>query len=79
MGILMQKSGRLKKVLKVFLILIIIAVVGVTPLCKSLAEKIDIKKTLIMILEPLIVLFILIASTAAMVDGSFNPFIYFRF
>jgi len=65
--------------LRSYAIPIIIAMIGVTPLCKSLAEKIDKKKTLVMILEPLIILLILIASTAAMVDGSFNPFIYFRF
>jgi len=58
---------------------IVIAVIGVTPLCKRLAEKIEVRKTLTTILEPVILLIILAASTAAMVDGSFNPFIYFRF
>ncbi|MCL2662935.1 MAG: MBOAT family protein [Oscillospiraceae bacterium] len=58
---------------------IIIAVIGVTPLCKRLAEKVDTKKKLVMVLEPVILFLILAASTAAMVDGSFNPFIYFRF
>jgi len=65
--------------LRSYAVPIIIAVIGVTPLCKNLAERIDKNKTLVMILEPLIVLLILVASTAAMVDGSFNPFIYFRF
>jgi len=58
---------------------IVVAVIGVTPLCKRLAEKVAVRKTLTTILEPVILLLILIASTAAMVDGSFNPFIYFRF
>ena len=31
------------------------------------------------ILEPLVLLLILVAATAKMIDGSFNPFIYFRF
>jgi len=58
---------------------IIIAIIGVTPLAKRITEKMETKKYLIAILEPLAVLLILVASTAAMVDGSFNPFIYFRF
>jgi alginate O-acetyltransferase complex protein AlgI len=58
---------------------IIIAVIGVTPLCKRLAERVDVRKKLVMVLEPVILFLILAASTAAMVDGSFNPFIYFRF
>jgi len=65
--------------LRSYAIPIIIAVIGVTPLCKILSEKIDKKQTLVMILEPAVILLILTASTAAMVDGSFNPFIYFRF
>jgi len=31
------------------------------------------------VLEPVVLAVILIAATASMVDGSFNPFIYFRF
>jgi len=58
---------------------IMVAVIGVTPLCKRLAEKVEVKKKLTMILEPVILFVILASSTAAMVDGSFNPFIYFRF
>jgi len=58
---------------------IAVAVTGVTPLCKRLAEKVDNKKGLVMVLEPVVLFLILAASTAAMVDGSFNPFIYFRF
>jgi len=65
--------------LRSYAVPIIIAVIGVTPLCKRVAEKIEKKKILAGILEPIIVLAILVASTAAMVDGSFNPFIYFRF
>jgi len=65
--------------LRSYAVPIIIAGIGVTPVCKKLAEKLDNKKLLITILEPIAVLLILIASTAAMVDGSFNPFIYFRF
>jgi len=57
----------------------IVGIIGVTPLVKKLAEKIDTKKTLATVLEPIVLTVILLLSTAAMVDGSFNPFIYFRF
>ena len=63
----------------------IVGVVGVTPLLRTLAEKIGDKKLPMLplagitLLEPLTLALILIASTASMVDGSFNPFIYFRF
>ena len=59
--------------------LIVIGVIGATPLIKSLAGKLEVKKPLVSILEPIALLLLLIASTASMVDGSFNPFIYFRF
>ena len=37
------------------------------------------KQVFTTILEPLVLLLILVAATAKMIDGSFNPFIYFRF
>ena len=57
----------------------VIGIIGVTPLVRNIALKIDKKKKLVLILEPLVLLAILFVSTAAMVDGTFNPFIYFRF
>jgi alginate O-acetyltransferase complex protein AlgI len=57
----------------------VIGIVGTTPLIKRIAEKLDAKKTVATILEPVVLAVILVLSTAAMVDGSFNPFIYFRF
>jgi len=65
--------------LRSYAVPIVIAIIGVTPFCKSFAAKIDAKKKIILILEPVVLFLILTASTAAMVDGSFNPFIYFRF
>jgi len=56
-----------------------IGIIGATPLIKRLAEKADNKKLPSTVLEPIILALILIAATASMVDGSFNPFIYFRF
>ena len=57
----------------------IIGAIGATPLPKLLAEKLSSKQIAATVLEPLILALILIAATAKMVDGSFNPFIYFRF
>lgn len=57
---------------------LIIGIIGVTPLLRRVADKTSAKK-LITIIEPVVLAAILIASTASMVDGSFNPFIYFRF
>jgi len=65
--------------LRSYAIPFIIGFIGITPLVKKVSEKIDSKKTLATILEPLVLAIILLLSTAAMVDGSFNPFIYFRF
>jgi len=65
--------------LRSYAIPFIIGFIGVTPLVKKISEKIDTKKTLSTILEPVVLAVILLLSTAAMVDGSFNPFIYFRF
>ncbi|MDR2599675.1 MAG: MBOAT family protein [Oscillospiraceae bacterium] len=65
--------------LRSYMIPIILGVVGCTPLVMNISKKIDKKKTAALILEPLVLLVILLLSTAAMVDGSFNPFIYFRF
>ena len=65
--------------LRSYTIPFIIGIIGITPVMKHTAAKISASKTNMTILEPLVLLIILIASTAAMVDGSFNPFIYFRF
>jgi len=63
-----------------------VGLIGSTPLLKNFAGKImggaespGAKRTLTTILEPVVLLLVLIAATAKMIDGSFNPFIYFRF
>ena len=55
-----------------------IAMIGATPLIKRAAENIE-KTTFATVLEPIMVAMLLIVSTAYLVDGSFNPFLYFRF
>ena len=64
------------------LIVLLIAVVGATPLCKNLAVKLEHSKkgaVVIGILEPVVLMGLLLVCTAYLVDGSFNPFLYFRF
>ena len=58
------------------------AIVGCTPLVKSTVLKIKehkIGKIVIDVLEPVFVLVMLFVVTAYFVDGSFSPFLYFRF
>jgi len=68
--------------LKEYLIILILSVVGATPLVKKIAIRLtEIKgvKTLVGILEPIVLIALLVLVTAYLVDGSFNPFLYFRF
>jgi len=59
-----------------FFVPLLLGIIGSTPLPKMLADK-AIKK--FRVLEPIGMTVILLISTAFLVDGSFNPFIYFRF
>ncbi len=61
-----------------YAVLLLVAFIGATPLTKKLAERVKDKK-FTFILEGIFVAVILILSTAYLVDGSFNPFLYFRF
>lgn len=56
-------------------IVFIIAIIGATPLPKKVVEKIK----GIQYLEPFVLVALLVMITAYLVDGSFNPFLYFRF
>ena len=58
-------------------ILFAAAVVGATPLPKKLAAKLPQKAAAV--LEPIFLGLVLLVCTAYLVDGSFNPFLYFRF
>ena len=62
--------------------LFIIAIIGATPVVKTAALKLSTGKRtgpIVSALEPVIVLAILVVCAAYLVDGSFNPFLYFRF
>jgi len=68
--------------LKDYLVIFLVAIVGATPLPKKLYEKvmrIPAGKKLINVAEPILMVGLLLVITAFLVDGSFNPFLYFRF
>ncbi len=70
--------------LRSFGLILIMAIIGSTPLPKLAVERLanakkPICKTILDIAEPIFLLILLILATAYLVDGSFNPFLYFRF
>ncbi len=63
-------------------VVFILAVIGATPVVKMLATKIKSTKVggkILNVLEPVALVALLLIMTAYMVDGSFSPFLYFRF
>ena len=67
--------------LRSYLVLLIISIIGATPLFKNIVIKLKETKLKIVIdiLEPIYVIVLLVLSTAFLIDASFNPFLYFRF
>ncbi len=65
-----------------FAVILIIGIVGSTPLPKKVYTYLNGNKTvsfIITVVEPFMVLLLLVICTAFLIDGSFNPFLYFRF
>lgn len=58
-----------------YIVVFIIAVIGSTPLMKKLVQKIKWS----IYLEPFLWIVLLVVCSAYLIDGSFNPFLYFRF
>ena len=68
--------------LKSYLVVLVIAIIGSTPLLKNIIEKLKTKTNankIINLLESIAMASILIIVTAYLVDNSYNPFLYFRF
>ena len=68
--------------LKSYALILIVALIGATPLPKLLAKKAEetrIGKSVFSVAEPIFLAVLLVVITAYLVDGSFNPFLYFRF
>lgn len=64
--------------LKSYAVLFGLGIVGSTPLVKQTAAKLG-KTKPGAILEPVVLALLLLVCTAYLVDGSFSPFLYFRF
>ena len=68
--------------LKNFAVAIVIGIIGATPVVKKTVKKIFENEKIskyIWVLEPVGLVVLLVVMTAYLVDGSFNPFLYFRF
>ena len=61
--------------LRSYIVVFLVAIVGATPVPKILANKVKFAKYV----EPVALVVLLALCTAYLVDGSFNPFLYFRF
>ena len=59
-------------------IIILIGIIGATPILKKIVQAEKVCKVA-NALEPVFLLAILAICTGYIVDGSFNPFLYFRF
>ena len=64
--------------LRSFGLLFVLGIVGATPLVKQAAVRLSATGAG-KVLEPILLIGILIVCTAYLVDGSFSPFLYFRF
>lgn len=63
-------------------VILLLAVVGATPLPQKLVSLIRTRKVgeaALNLAEPIVLAVLLLIMTAFLVDGSFNPFLYFRF
>ena len=68
--------------LRSFAVVFLIGVVGATPLPKRAVERLAATRAgaaIVDLFEPFALAAVLAVSTAYLVDGSFNPFLYFRF
>ena len=71
-------TGETLYYLRSFAILFVIGILGATPIVKQAANRI-LPTRIGAVLEPLCLLAILLLCTGYLVDGSFSPFLYFRF
>ncbi len=66
--------------LRSYAVVIAVAVIGSTPLPKKIISKLSEKyEKIFNIAEPVVLVGLMLVMTAYLVDGSFNPFLYFRF
>ena len=63
-------------------VVLLLGIVGATPLVKRGAEKLRTTRAgdwIMTVAEPVVQIALIVVITAYLVDGSFNPFLYFRF
>ena len=68
--------------LRSYAVVFLLGIVGATPLPAMLYRLLEGTRagdTALVVLKPLALLALLLLCTAYLVDGSFNPFLYFRF
>ena len=68
--------------LKSYTVLLIVSVIGATPILKNIIQKINKNVTgqkVISTINLILNIVLLVVVTAYLIDGSFNPFLYFRF
>ena len=71
-------TGETLYYLRSFGILLILGFVGSSPIVRDTANRIY-KTKVGAVLEPVLLILLLLVCTAYLVDGSFSPFLYFRF
>jgi len=64
--------------LRSYALLFVIGIVGSTPIVRDAANRIY-KTKVGAVLEPILLILLLLICTGYLVDGSFSPFLYFRF
>lgn len=77
-GSLSLTSAETLYYLKSYAVLFVLGILGSTPVVKNAARRMDGTKAGV-VLEAAAMLALLIVCTAYLVDGSFSPFLYFRF
>ncbi len=68
--------------LRSYAVVLILALIGSTPFIKNMTIKLGAKPGIskcMIVAEPMVLLLLMLVITAYLVDGSFNPFLYFRF
>ena len=68
--------------LRSFGVVILIGIIGATPLPKKIVSALgnnEKLKGVVSVGEPIVIVALLVLCTAFLIDGSFNPFLYFRF
>jgi alginate O-acetyltransferase complex protein AlgI len=82
MGGLPFYSAQMGYFIRSYAVVLILAIVGATPFPKEIVTKLRANQTIgkmLSVAEVMVLPVLVILMTAYLVDGSFNPFLYFRF